>query len=373
MKLGIVGAGQLGRMMALAGYPLGLEFLFLDKDAATPGGQLAPILAGQLTDRRLLGELSERCEVVTFDWENVPVDALEDLPGKARIYPPTRALAAAQDRLSEKRTFELLGIPTTRYAAVDSRAALGVAVESIGLPGVLKTRRLGYDGKGQFVLRKPADLDAAWAALADPKGGKTQLLYENLVPFDAEVSIIAVRAADGDVAFYPLNLNVHREGILRLTRAPYGNVALVRQAQRAAKKLLEHFKYVGVLTIEFFVKRGKLIANEIAPRVHNSGHWTIEGAVTSQFENHVRAIAGLPLGSTAARGHSAMINLIGELPEREPLLAEAGLHWHDYGKSPRPGRKLGHVTICELTAEKRDRRGFKVLSRIDRATWLALR
>jgi 5-(carboxyamino)imidazole ribonucleotide synthase len=368
MTVGIVGAGQLGRMMALAGYPLGLEFLFLDKDARTPGGQVAPLLAGELSDRALLGELSSRCEVVTFDWENVPVDALENLPGAARIAPPLRALAAAQDRLSEKRTFELLGIPTTQYATIDSRAALETAVKAIGLPGVLKTRRLGYDGKGQFVLRKPADLDKAWDAL-----GKAPLLYENLVPFDAEVSIIAVRGVDGELAFYPLNLNVHRDGILRLTRAPYGNAALTRQAQRAAKKLLEHFKYVGVLTIEFFVKQGKLIANEMAPRVHNSGHWTIEGAVTSQFENHVRAIAGLPLGSTAARGHSAMINLIGELPGRDPLLAEAGLHWHDYGKSPRPGRKLGHLTLCEATAGGRDKRAFKVLAKIDRGTWLALR
>jgi 5-(carboxyamino)imidazole ribonucleotide synthase len=368
MRVGIVGAGQLGRMMALAGYPLGLEFLFLDKDARTPGGQVAPLLAGELSDRALLGELSSRCEVVTFDWENVPVDALENLPGAARIAPPLRALAAAQDRLSEKRTFELLGIPTTQYATIDSRAALETAVKAIGLPGVLKTRRLGYDGKGQFVLRKAADLDKAWDAL-----GKAPLLYENLVPFDAEVSIIAVRGINGDLAFYPLNLNVHREGILRLTRAPYGNAALTRQAQRAAKKLLEHFKYVGVLTIEFFVRKGQLIANEMAPRVHNSGHWTIEGAVTSQFENHVRAIAGLPLGSTAARGHSAMINLIGELPARGPLLAEAGMHWHDYGKGPRPGRKLGHLTLCEATAGGRDKRAFKVLAKIDRATWLALR
>ncbi|HTU65660.1 MAG TPA: 5-(carboxyamino)imidazole ribonucleotide synthase [Steroidobacteraceae bacterium] len=373
MTVGIVGAGQLGRMMALAGYPLGLDFLFLDKDAKTPGGQLAPILSGELTDRKLLGELSERCDVVTFDWENIPVEALEGLPGKARISPPTRALAAAQDRISEKRTFELLGIPTTHYAAVDSRESLDAAVRLVGLPGVLKTRRLGYDGKGQFVLRKPADLDAAWAALVGSGSGTVPLIYENLVPFDAEVSVIAVRGADGDIAFYPLNLNVHRDGILRLTRAPYGNAALTRQAQRAAKKLLEHFQYVGVLTIEFFVKRGKLIANEMAPRVHNSGHWTIEGAVTSQFENHVRAIAGLPLGSTAARGHSAMINLIGELPDRDPLLAEAGLHWHDYGKTPRPGRKLGHLTLCEPTAARRDKRAFKVLGRVDRRTWLALR
>src|SRR5689334_23672165 len=349
MTIGIVGAGQLGRMMALAGYPLGLDFLFLDKDAQTPGGQVAPLLAGALTDRGLLGQLSQRSEVLTFDWENIPVEALENLPGKARIAPPLRALAAAQDRLSEKRTFDLLGIPTTKYAAVDSRESLELAVASIGLPGVLKTRRMGYDGKGQFVLRKPSDLDRAWDEL-----GKSPLLYENLVPFDAEVSVIAVRGTDGDLAFYPLNLNVHRDGILRLTRAPYGNVALARQAQRAARKLLEHFDYVGVLTIEFFVRKGKLVANEMAPRVHNSGHWTIEGADTSQFENHVRAIAGLPLGSTRARGHSAMINLIGELPARDPLLREAGLHWHDYGKTARPGRKLGHLTLTETSPKSRD-------------------
>jgi 5-(carboxyamino)imidazole ribonucleotide synthase len=182
-----------------------------------------------------------------------------------------------------------------------------------------------------------------------------------------------VRGLDGQVVFYPLNLNVHREGILRLTRAPHGSVALARQAQRAARKLLEHFQYVGVLTIEFFVARGKLIANEMAPRVHNSGHWTIEGAETSQFENHVRAIAGLPLGSTAARGYSAMINLVGQMPVRQPLLAQPGLHWHDYGKSARPGRKLGHLTICDKSAKARDRRAFKVLSTVDRETWLAIR
>ena len=368
MTVGIVGAGQLGRMLALAGYPLGFEFLFLDRDAKTPGGQVGPILEGELTNRELLGSLSQRCEVVTFDWENIPVEALENLPGKARIAPPLRALAAAQDRLSEKRTFELLGIPTTRYAAVDSRAALEVAVQSIGLPGVLKTRRLGYDGKGQFVLRKFSDLDAAWTTL-----GSAPLLYENLVPFEKEVSVIAVRGIDGRIAFYPLNLNVHRDGILRLTRAPFGGAALTRQAHTAARRLLQHFDYVGVLTIEFFVVRGRLIANEMAPRVHNSGHWTIEGAETSQFENHVRAIAGLPLGSTHARGHSAMINLIGELPVREKLLGEPGLHWHDYGKAARPGRKLGHMTLVESSARQRDVRALKVLGRVDRATWLAVR
>ncbi len=368
MTIGIVGAGQLGRMMALAGYPLGFDFLFLDREARTPGGQVGPILCGELTDRKLLGELSRRCEVLTFDWENIPVEALEGLPGKARISPPLRALSAAQDRLAEKRTFDLLGIPTTKYAAVDSPAALEAAVQRIGLPGVLKTRKLGYDGKGQFVLRKPADIARAWEAL-----GSAPLLYENLVPFDYEVSVICVRGLNGETAFYPLNLNVHREGILRLTRAPYGNAALTRRAQNAAKRVAEHFDYVGVLTIEFFVRRGQLVANEMAPRVHNSGHWTIEGAETSQFENHVRAIAGLPLGSTRPRGHSAMINLIGEMPPRDRLLGEPALHWHDYGKSPRPGRKLGHLTINEATPRKRDQRAFKVLSRVDRATWLAVR
>jgi 5-(carboxyamino)imidazole ribonucleotide synthase len=359
MTIGIVGAGQLGRMMALAGYPLGFDFLFLDRDAKTPGGQVGPILTGELHDRTLLGKLSEACAVLTFDWENIPVEALEGLAGKARIAPPLRALAAAQDRLTEKRSFELLGIATTRYAAVGSRATLDAAVKHIGLPGVLKTRRMGYDGKGQFVLRKPQDLAPAWEAL-----GKVPLLYENLVPFDAEVSLIAVRGMDGAIAYYPLNLNVHRDGILRLTRAPYGNAALTRQAQRAARKLLEHFNYVGVLTIEFFVKRGRLIANEMAPRVHNSGHWTIEGADTSQFENHVRAIAGLPLGSTRARGHSAMINLVGEMPTRERWLSEPALHWHDYGKEPRPGRKVGHCTVVAASAVERDRLVRKVLRKM---------
>jgi 5-(carboxyamino)imidazole ribonucleotide synthase len=376
MTVGIVGAGQLGRMMALAGYPLGLDFLFLDKDARTPGGQVAPILTGELTDRKLLGELARRCDVLTFDWENIPVDALEGLPGKARIAPPLRALSAAQDRLSEKRTFELLGIPTTQYASIKTRADLDAAISRIGLPGVLKTRRLGYDGKGQAVLRKKADVERAWNQLGGGNGaeiGKVSLLYENLVPFDYEVSVICARGIRGELAFYPLCLNVHRDGILRLTRAPFGNAAVTRRAQNAARKLVEHFDYVGVLTIEFFVRRGELVANEMAPRVHNSGHWTIEGAETSQFENHVRAIAGLPLGSTRPRGHSAMINLIGELPAREKLLAEVGIHWHDYGKDPRPGRKLGHLTLLDPTARGRDRRALDLLSRIDRPTWLTLR
>ena len=360
MTVGIIGAGQLGRMLALAGYPLGLDFLFLDKDAGTPAAQLAPSLTGSFTDPALLDELARRCEVVTFDWENVPAEALQHLAPRVRIAPPPAALAAAQDRLAEKQLFRQLRIPTNAHAPVDSLDDLHRATVDIGLPGVLKTRRLGYDGKGQAVLRKAADIDAAWQAL-----GGQPLLYEAFVPFDYEVSIIGVRSTRGEFTTYPLNRNLHREGVLRLTTAPCKAPALEAAARRHVRRVMEHFDYHGVLTIEFFVRRGTLVANEMAPRVHNSGHWTIEGAVTSQFENHLRAILGLPLGPTTAVGHSAMVNLLGDMPPRAALLAEKGLHLHDYGKSPRPGRKLGHVTVIESTPRKRDLRAASLLRRIE--------
>jgi 5-(carboxyamino)imidazole ribonucleotide synthase len=360
MTIGVLGAGQLGRMMALAGYPLAQDFLFLDREPGTPAHQVAPSLFGSFTDPALLTQLAERCTVVTFDWENVPSEALDRLEAQTRIAPPRAALATAQDRLLEKALFTKLRIPTNQTQAVDSLPDLQRAAREIGLPGVLKTRRLGYDGKGQQVLRKPADIETAWAQL-----GNAPLLYEEMVPFDYEVSAIAVRAQDGQFAMYPLNRNLHRDGILRLTRAPWKSASLEVAARRYLRKVMEHFDYVGVLTIEFFVHRGRLVANEMAPRVHNSGHWTIEGAFTSQFENHVRAIAGMPLGSTAARGHSAMLNLIGSMPDRPALLREPGLHLHDYGKAARPGRKLGHVTIVESTARAAELRAVRLLRRID--------
>jgi 5-(carboxyamino)imidazole ribonucleotide synthase len=360
MTIGVLGAGQLGRMMALAGYPLGLDFLFLDREAGTPAHQVAPSLLGGFTDAKLLTQLTERCSVVTFDWENVPSEALDQLETRTRIAPPRAALATAQDRLLEKALFAQLRIPTNRTRAVDSLADLQNALRDIGLPGVLKTRRLGYDGKGQQVLRNTADIEAAWEQL-----GNAPLLYEEMVPFDYEVSAIAVRGQDGQFAMYPLNRNLHRDGILRLTRAPWKSAKLEASARRHLRKIMEYFDYVGVLTIEYFVHRGSLLANEMAPRVHNSGHWTIEGAVTSQFENHVRAIAGLPLGGTAARGHSAMLNLIGTMPGAATLLGEPGLHLHDYGKAPRPGRKLGHVTIVESTPKAADLRAARLLRRIE--------
>jgi 5-(carboxyamino)imidazole ribonucleotide synthase len=359
MTIGVLGAGQLGRMMALAGYPLGLDFLFLDSAPGTPAAQVAPSLYGSFTDTALLDEMARRCEVITFDWENVPAAALDHLQD-AHIAPPRAALATAQDRLAEKALFARLGIPTNRHCAVDSLADLTAAVKQIGLPGVLKTRRLGYDGKGQRVLRKPADMESALLALGD-----AALIYEAFVPFDYEVSVIGVRSTSGEIAIYPLNRNLHRDGILRLTRAPLRSTTLETAARRHMRKVLAHFKYVGVLTIEFFVQRGKLIANEMAPRVHNSGHWTIEGAMTSQFENHLRAILGLPLGDTDALGHSAMINLVGTMPNHAALLAEPALFLHDYGKQPRPGRKLGHCTIVETTAKLADSRAAALLRRID--------
>ncbi|HEV7632462.1 MAG TPA: 5-(carboxyamino)imidazole ribonucleotide synthase [Steroidobacteraceae bacterium] len=360
MTIGVVGAGQLGRMLALAGYPLGFDFLFLDRDRDTPAARLAPILTGAFTDSALLDELAARSEVVTFDWENVSVEALARIERGTRIAPPLAALQTAQDRLLEKQLFAQLRIPTNRNIPVESLPELTAAVQSLGLPGVLKARRLGYDGKGQVVLRTAADIETAWAQL---QGGA--LLYEEFVPFDYEVSIIGVRSSTGETAIYPLNRNLHRDGILRMTRAPWHAPSVEAAARRHLRRLLAHFDYVGVLTVEFFVRRGKLCANEMAPRVHNSGHWTIEGAVTSQFENHLRAILGLPLGETTALGHCAMVNLIGEMPEKASLLADKSLFLHDYGKVARPGRKLGHCTVMESTARRRDLRAASLLKRVD--------
>ena len=352
-RIGIVGGGQLGRMLGLGGIPLGLSFRFVDTGADSPAAAVGEVLAGRLDDPQLLRQLARGSDVLSFDWENASVAALERATRglRARIAPPLRALAVGQDRLLEKRLFGKLGIPTTRHAAVGTLAQLRRAVARIGLPGVLKTRSLGYDGKGQAVINSAADIPAAFRALEG-----APLLYEEFVPFEAEVSALGARALDGREAIYPLTRNWHQHGILRLSLAPWEDASLLRQATRHLRAVLAELDYVGLLAIEFFVRKGRLYANELAPRVHNSGHWTIEGAGTSQFENHVRAIAGLPLGSVAVRGHSAMVNLIGRMPPRQELLAVPGLHLHDYGKAPRPGRKLGHCTLVSATAAERNRR-----------------
>jgi 5-(carboxyamino)imidazole ribonucleotide synthase len=348
-RVGIVGAGQLGRMMALAGYPLGIHCLFLDRSELAPGAQVAPILLGELEDPARLAELAAKSDVVTFDWENIAGGALAPLEKSTLIRPPRAALEVSQDRILEKALFKRLKIPVAAHLAIDTQADLIRAVKKMGLPGVLKTRRMGYDGKGQWVLRNPLDLAAAWDAM-----GAAGLIYEKFQAFSREVSIIGARSPAGRTVFYPLSANTHGGGILRYGIAPFTSAALERSARAYLQRIMKALNYVGVLTIEFFVVNGRLIANEIAPRVHNSGHWTIEGCVTSQFENHLRAICDLPLGSARALGHTAMVNFLGKMPDRGALLGIEGLAFHDYGKEPRPGRKLGHCTILRKSATDRN-------------------
>jgi 5-(carboxyamino)imidazole ribonucleotide synthase len=349
LHVGVVGAGQLGRMLALAGYPIGVHCKFLDRSAAAPAAQVAPILTGDLEDASKLAELAACSDVVTFDWENISGKALAPLEKLTLVRPPRAALEVSQDRMSEKALFSKLRIPVAAHAAIDSKDQLARAARKLGLPGVLKTRRMGYDGKGQFLVRDAEHLDAAWAAI-----GATGLIYEKFQRFSREVSVVGARSATGQTVIYPLAANSHGGGILHYSIAPFASPQLERSARIYLKRVMNALAYVGVLTVEFFVVKGRLIANEMAPRVHNSGHWTIEGCVTSQFENHLRAICDLPLGSTRPLGHTAMINFLGKMPDRMRLLAIDGLAFHDYGKEPRPGRKLGHCTILKSRAAERN-------------------
>ncbi len=349
MTIGVLGGGQLGRMIALAGYTLGQRFVFLDPGAESSAGHVGSLRVGAYDDEERLSELARKSEVVTYEFENVPVASARFLNELVHVYPPPAALEVSQDRLDEKQFFQRLGIPPPPFAAVSSREELDAAVAKIGLPVVIKTRRFGYDGKGQMVLREPADVVHAWEAL-----GAASLIVEGLVRFERELSILAVRGRTGETRFWPLVENEHRGGILRLSfpQSDAWTPELQARAEKHAADVLAALDYVGVLAIELFLKDDELIANEMAPRVHNSGHWTIEGAETSQFENHVRAILGLPLGSTRMVGRSAMLNVIGRMPPRERVLACEGAHFHAYGKEASPGRKLGHVTIRAQTREE---------------------
>ncbi len=346
MKIGILGAGQLGRMLALAGYPLDFDFVFLDPATEACAAPLGEHIHADYEDERALAEFCVAVDIATYEFENVPAKTAEFVASRIPLLPAPVALTVGQDRLSEKQLFDKLKVPVPRYMPVATREALELAVKNIGLPAVLKTRRLGYDGKGQAVLRKPEDLDAAWGRL-----GGQPLILEAFVPFQRELSCLAVRGKTGEMRFYPVVENVHRDGILRVA-IPQPNDPLQGEAEDYARRVVEHLGYVGVLAFEFFVADGRLLANEIAPRVHNSGHWSIEGAVCSQFENHLRAIAGLPLGDTGPRGHSAMINFIGDAPANEKLAAIPGVHIHHYGKTPKPQRKVGHATVTAMSAEE---------------------
>jgi 5-(carboxyamino)imidazole ribonucleotide synthase len=349
VTIGILGGGQLGYMLALAGYPLGLHFRFLDPSPEAPVGRIAQRVTADYTDQSALEKFASGLELVTYEFENVPVEAVRFLSERVPVYPPPAALEAAQDRLAEKDLFRKLGIATTEFAPVSNPAELDAAIKTLGLPAVLKTSHMGYDGKGQWILRTADDVAKAKHELPPAK-----LILERFVPFTRELSVLAVRSRNGETAIYPLVENHHRSGILRLSLAPAPRLdaEIQRAAERAAHRILESLKYVGVLAIEFFEHQGELLANEMAPRVHNSGHWTIEGAVTSQFENHLRAVLGLPLGSPGPAGHCAMLNLIGDLPDSSEVLAVPDAHLHLYGKSPRPGRKLGHLTLRAASPER---------------------
>ena len=352
-RVTVLGGGQLGRMLGLAGIPLGLSFCFLDPSPDAPAAAVGDLVVGELDDVAAARTAANGATVVTYEWEGVPADTARALQAGAPVLPPARALEVSQDRLVEKNTFRSLGIATAPYRAVDDRASLDAALAELGMPAVLKTRRGGYDGKGQAMLRSAADVNPAWEQL-----GGVPLILEGFVAFQRELSVVAARGHDGTISSWPAVENQHADGILRLTRAPAPNLddALQARAVACIRPLLDSLEYVGVACVELFDVGGTLLANEMAPRVHNSGHWTIEGADTSQFENHLRAVLGWPLGSTSPRGVSAMVNCIGVMPDRHAILAIPGAHLHDYAKPARPGRKLGHVTVTatsEATLEER--------------------
>jgi 5-(carboxyamino)imidazole ribonucleotide synthase len=350
--VGILGGGQLARMLALSGAPLGLRFLVMDTADDACAAQFSPMVVGDYRDEAALGEFASRIDVATFDFENVPAESAQWLSERVPVFPSPRALGVAQDRLAEKTLFRELGIPVPPFAAIATRAELDAAITTIGMPCILKTRRLGYDGKGQFRLKSAADANAAWDALG-AQAITVGLILEGFIAFERELSMVAVRGRDGEFRTWPLTENWHVDGVLSASLAPASvSDSLAATAFAHAQALAEALDYVGVFALELFCRDGELLANELAPRVHNSGHWTIEGSETSQFQNHLRAVLGLPLGATRMLGHACMLNWIGAMPDAGGVLGEAGGHWHDYGKSPRAGRKVGHATLrADSTAE----------------------
>lgn len=341
MNIGVLGAGQLGRMLALAGKPLGGRFSFFDPNPDSPVRDVGELVVADYSDFEALERFAAGLDVVTYEFESISIAAVEAVAKRVPVFPSVQALKVAQDRVLEKRCFQHMGIRTAPSRDVASRGDLDKAAHEIGLPAVLKTRRLGYDGKGQVVIRDENELGDAWEKL-----GGVPLILEQFIEFDRELSIIAARSRDGETLYYPLVENEHDEGILSCSVAPADvSEAKTRAAREYVRRLMSSFDYVGVLALELFESGDKLIANEIAPRVHNTGHWTIEGADTSQFENHVRAISGRELGSTASVGHSIMINILGSAPDVQRIGSIPGAHVHMYGKAPAPRRKLGHVTV----------------------------
>jgi 5-(carboxyamino)imidazole ribonucleotide synthase len=346
--IGILGGGQLGRMLSHAASQLGFDVCIFTDEPDSPAARVsAQTIVADFGDAGALADFARRVSVVTTEFENVPAQTASVLmKAGAVVRPYPHALSVAQDRFDEKSFLASAGIATPRFAAIASQQDLDAAIAAIGAPAILKTRRLGYDGRGQIRIAAPTDAAGAYEKLGAPG------ILEAFCPFEREISIIAARSVDGAIAFYDLCQNEHKGGILARTRLPAeAGAAATVDAQKAARQVLEAFGYVGVLTIEFFLMTdGSLIANEMAPRVHNSGHWTIEGALTSQFEQHIRAIAGWPLGPTTRIADVEMLNLIGEDANQWPAFAaEPGTHLHLYGKhEARPRRKMGHVTRLKL-------------------------
>jgi 5-(carboxyamino)imidazole ribonucleotide synthase len=336
-------------MLALAGIPLGIRFRFLDPSPDATAGALGELTVAPLDDPAALRAVAAGADVVTYEWEGVPAAGVRRLAERRTVLPAPVALEITQDRLRERELCEQLGIPTAEYAAVAEPADLEGAGRSVGFPSILKARRGGYDGKAQAVVRDARDLELAWVEL-----GRAPSILEARVPFTRELSIIAVRGRDGSTACWPVTENRHVDGILGSSLAPAPGLEVEQQqaAEEIATSILDELGYVGVLAVELFEVGDRLLVNELAPRVHNSGHWTIEGAETSQFENHLRAIVGWPLGSTAAVALSAMVNCIGAVPSAESVLAIPNAHLHVYGKAPRPGRKVGHITVTAASEEE---------------------
>ena len=327
-------------MLAQAVLPLGIRCIFLEDAPNCPARLMGKVYSSEQFD-----DFAKACDCYTLEFENTPISLATHLQQVSTIYPPPQALAVAQDRLQEKQLFNQLDITTVPFVAVHRYDDLVNACDKLGLPLVLKTSRGGYDGKGQMLIKTTDDLTKAWQALGDSTN-TAPLIAEGFIAFEKEVSIIAVRGQTGEIRYYPLIENTHHQGILAQSKAPaLGVLHLNAQAQSNIKKLLEHFDYVGVMTLELFVTKDGLVANEIAPRVHNSGHWSIEGAVCSQFENHMRAVAGLPLGDTAIIKPARLFNIIGTYPDMDKVLSLDGVHLHLYDKQERAGRKLGHITV----------------------------
>jgi len=347
-RIGVLGAGQLGRMLAIAGYPLGQKFGFYGTSHDEPSALLGHMY-NQSDDTNSLSQLVEFADVITYESENTSVEQVREIAKTTPVYPAEKSLFVSQHRGREKAMFDQLNIPCAPYQVVDSLESLKIAVAEIGLPAVLKTTTEGYDGKGQFVIKDESQVDQAWLEI-----GNRELILEGFVDFQRELSIVAVRNANNEHVYYPLVQNVHHEGILRYTIAPARQVSaeIQQQAEEYMHSLLDELDHVGVLTLELFETVDGLVANEMAPRVHNSGHWTIEGAYTSQFENHVRAITGLPLGDTSPRQPlAAMINIIGETGPVDKVLKMPNAFLHLYDKAERAGRKLGHINVLAVDEE----------------------